>query len=81
VEALGTALLVIGLVVTVIGSIWFLITAFQESILWGLAIMFIPFVGLLFLAARFEVAAKPFGISLLGSLMMLAGFFMMGGFG
>lgn len=64
-------LLVVGVILSVVGSIWFLIVAFQESVLWGLGCMFLPFVSLIFLISHWRDAAKPFGVSLLGSLIMV----------
>ena len=73
-QSLGTTrtiLLVFGVILSVIGGIWFLIVAFQESVLWGLGCMFVPFVSLIFLITHWRDAAKPFGVSLLGSVMVL----------
>jgi len=41
-------LIVVGGALYLIGIIWLLIKAFQESILWGLGSLLIPFVGLIF---------------------------------
>ncbi len=72
-QSLGTMptiLLVFGVILSVIGGIWFLIVAFQESVLWGLGCMFVPFVSLIFLISHWRDAAKPFGLSLLGSVII-----------
>jgi hypothetical protein len=66
-------LILLGWLIALIGSIWFLVVAFQESVLWGLACLFIPFVGLVFLVMHFDRAAKPFFISLAGSILAVIG--------
>ena len=63
---LAIILLLVGLVLTLIGSITFLIASFRESIWWGLGILFLPFVGMVFLIMHWSVAAKPLGIYMLG---------------
>jgi hypothetical protein len=55
-----------GLIVFLIGSLWYLVTTFRVGILWGLSCMFLPFISLIFLFVHWKVAAKPFGVSLLG---------------
>jgi hypothetical protein len=64
-------LLVLGIIVSTIGGIWFLVVAFKESVLWGLGCMFVPFVSLIFLISHWSDTAKPFGVSLLGSVIMV----------
>jgi hypothetical protein len=72
-------LAVLGYILAMVGGIWFLVVAFQESILWGLACMFIPFVGLVFLVMHFDRAAKPFFISLAGGILAGIGAALAGG--
>ncbi|MFC1497937.1 hypothetical protein ACFLS1_05625 [Verrucomicrobiota bacterium] len=68
-EILGMILLGVGVIVSLIGGIWFIVVTFRESVLWGLGSMFVPFVSLIFLITHWKAAAKPFGISLLGSVI------------
>ena len=72
-EALGMILLVIGFIGMFITSIWFLIVAFQESPLWGLGCIFLPFISLIFLVMHWDKAAKPFLASLACILPVVAG--------
>lgn len=72
-EVIGAILFLIGAIISFVGGIWFLIVAFGEGILWGLACLFIPFVSLIFLAAHWDHAKKPFGISVLGTLIAAVG--------
>lgn len=41
-------LLVMGMVISAGAGIWFLVIAFKESVLWGLAVLFLPVAGLVF---------------------------------
>lgn len=71
-EILALILLVAGIVISVIGGIWFLVVAFCESIFWGLGCLIIPFVSLIFLLLHWREAAKPFIVSLIGSALIVA---------
>jgi hypothetical protein len=70
-------LLLGGWLVAFIGGILFVIAAFRTSIPWGLAVLFIPFAGLVFLFKYWPMAKRPFSIQLLGLALMLVG--MLGG--
>ena len=72
-EVLGTILLVIGFIGIFVCSIWFLVVAFQESPLWGLGCIFVPFVSLIFLIMHWDKAAKPFLAQLACSVPIIAG--------
>jgi hypothetical protein len=56
----------IGLAIAIIGGIWLLVKAFQESILWGVGVMFVPLVGLVFAAMHWSEAKWPFLINVAG---------------
>lgn len=66
-----------GLVVFLLGSLWYLIAAFRISILWGLGCIFVPFVPIVFLFAHWRVAAKPFIVSILGLAFVFTATFLM----
>jgi len=76
--ALGTILLVLGAMTAVVGSIWLLVLAFQESVLWGLGSLFIPLVSLIFTIMFWPKTMKPFLIAIGGSLVMFLGMAMSG---
>lgn len=65
------ALFYIGLLLSIIGGIWLLVVAFKTSILWGLGTFFIPFVGLVFVFMHWQVAKKPFLLSLLAVVLLI----------
>lgn len=72
-EMVGLALVVVGAIVAVVGSIWFLVVACSESILWGLGCFFVPFVSLIFLVMHWNKAAKPFLLNLGGIVLIVLG--------
>lgn len=75
-EILGLLLMMVGGIGCLIGGIWFLIVAFQESVVWGLACMFIPFVSLIFLVTHWEDAGKPFLIQIVSLVPIIAGVYL-----
>ena len=72
-EILGTILLVIGFAISAFAGIWFLVVAFRQSVLWGLACLLIPFVSLIFLIIHWNEAKRPFLWSLLAIIPIFAG--------
>ena len=77
-EVIGMILFFVGAIVAGIGGIWFLIAAFQESVLWGLGCLFLGPVSLIFLILHWDTAGKPFLVQLAGVVPMFAGMMMMG---
>jgi hypothetical protein len=73
-EVIASILVVIGMLIAVVGGLWFLLVAFQESILWGLGCLFVPFVSLIFLVMHWDKAAKPFLVQLAGVVPLILGF-------
>ena len=68
--ALAGIVTIVGAVIWIVGSLWFLVTAFKESVLWGLGTLFFPLVGIVFLFVHWKEASKPFGVSLLGAALV-----------
>lgn len=66
-----------GTLVSIVGGIWLLVRGFRESIWWGLAMIFLPFAWLIFVAVHWDEAKKPFLIQVLGTLISLSGFVVM----
>jgi hypothetical protein len=75
---MGIVLLVLGIGLSVVGGLWLLITAFQESVGWGVACLLLPIVGLIFVFLHWEDAKKPFLVGLAGNLLLLAAHAMKG---
>lgn len=66
---MAQALTILGLVIAIVGGVWILVLAFQKNIWWGLGCLFVPFVSLIFAIMHWDIAAKPFLISLGGGIL------------
>ena len=64
-ETLGGILIIVGALIALVYGIILLIKAFQVSIWWGLAYLLIPFAALVFIIVHWDVAKKPFLMSLI----------------
>lgn len=72
-EALGGILIIIGSLIALVYGIILLVKAFQVSIWWGLAYLLIPFAALVFIIVHWEIAKKPFLMSLLSFPFIIIG--------
>ncbi len=70
---IGIALIALGFVAAIVGGIWLLVLAFRESIWWGLGSIFVPFVSLIFVITHWQVAKRPFLISMGGAVLLIIG--------
>lgn len=75
---LGIVLMIAGGIAAAIGGLWLLIKGFEESAMWGIGMLLVPFVGLIFVITHWEQAKKPFLYNLLGSIVFFIGFVMIG---
>jgi len=73
-DIVAICLILAGLVLFVVGGFLFLVAAFRESVLWGLACLFVPIVQLFFLIVHWPVARKPFFLQLLAFVLMIVAF-------
>jgi hypothetical protein len=66
---------VLGLVLSLVGSIWGLVQAFQEDIVWGLLYFFVPFAALVFYTKKWGnlKIRKTFLIQCAGLFMFVLG--------
>ncbi len=71
---------VLGLV-ALVTSIWLLVVAFRQSVLWGLASLFIPFASVVFAIKYWGAAKKPFLASFVSGTLAGIVFFAAGGVG
>src|SRR5262249_29326930 len=71
---LAIVLLGFGYLVAFVGGVWFPVVAFQESALWGLLCIFVPFASLVFLVMHLEETWRPFVLNLVGAALIGAGF-------
>ena len=61
------------------GAIWFVVAAFRRSALWGLGVLFVPFVPVVFLVKHWGDARRPFLLSLAPVLVAICAFWAMPG--
>ena len=73
VDTLGALSVWAGFLLLVVGGIWFIVTAFRESILWGLGVLFVPLVPLIFLILEWPSAKRPFFWQLWGIALVVLG--------
>ena len=74
---MGFALLVVGGIISVIGTILLLIEAFKESVWWGIGSLLVSPVSLVFIFLHWEVGRKPFFIQLGGAALLFIGMFLL----
>lgn len=72
-ELLGMALMAIGCIAMIVGGLWFIVKTFEESVLWGLGCLFVPFVSLFFLFLHWDKAGKPFLLQIAGLIPAVIG--------
>lgn len=70
---IGGILGLIGIVIALVYTVVLIIKAFQTHILWGLGYIFVPFVALIFIIMNWNVAGKPFLMSLISIPFIIAG--------
>ncbi len=73
----GVGLVGLGGLIAGIFGILLMIEAFKVSVLWGLAYLFIPFASLVFIVKYWDLAKRPFLMSLIGFVPMMLGFVLM----
>lgn len=65
------ALAVGGALVSLVGSVMFLVVSFRQSVLWGVAVLLIPFASLVFLFKFWAEAKTAFMVQLFGFLLAM----------
>ncbi len=63
-------LFLLGLGIFIIGGVYFLITAFGTSVMWGLGCLFVTPVTILYLIFHWEDAKQPFLIQIIGFVII-----------
>lgn len=66
---MGTALFYLGWILSIIGGVWLIVLAFQDSILWGVLTLLIPCALLVFIVKAWPVTMRPTLISIAGSVI------------
>jgi hypothetical protein len=72
VEQYGFYLLILGAVLGATGSLWLLVVAFKERLLWGLALLLFPPAAVLFVPLHLRKAAGPLAVLLLAGVVFAA---------
>lgn len=70
---LGVIAVWLGLILMVVGGILFIVAAFREGILWGIGVLVLPIINLIFLILNWQRAKGPFFIQLYGLGFILLG--------
>jgi len=70
-DILGVILIGGGTICSVTGGIGFIVATFRESIWWGLGCLCVPFVELIFLITHWQEAKGPFGLRLVGGVLVI----------
>ena len=78
-NAIGTTIMLIGTIVTIVGVIKFILRAFDEGMLWGLGVILFPITSLVFLIIHWPDAWRPtattvcgYGIVIVGAVLKTA---------
>ncbi len=66
------------LIVSTVAAVWLLVLAFRQSILWGLAVFFLPFANIVFAIKYWHEAKKPFLINVGATVAAIKMFFVAG---
>jgi hypothetical protein len=70
---LTAVLLLAGGVLLLVGNIMFIVNAFKVSVAWGLGVLFLPPVGLVFLVKSWNESKKSFLLSFAGGVLLVVG--------
>lgn len=75
-EIIGSICFAASMLICLFYGIILIIMAFQESILWGLGYLFVPFVNLIFIIMFWTETKGPFLKGLLGVALLIASAFL-----
>jgi hypothetical protein len=78
-EGIATTAVILGCVIMAIGWILLIVKGFLENVLWGVCMVLIPFVGLLFVILHFRDARGAFFTWLVGVILVAMGKVLGGG--
>jgi hypothetical protein len=73
---IGIIILAIGVIIIIVGGARFAIAAFEESVWWGLGVLFFPIVWPIFLILHFDDAWRPALNFVIGFVLVLLGTFL-----
>ena len=70
---LTAILMLVGGVLLLVGSVMFIVNAFKVSVAWGLGVLFLAPVGLVFLVKNWKESKMSFLLSLGGAALVVVG--------
>jgi hypothetical protein len=73
---IGIIVLVIGVIITIVGGVHFVIAAFEESVWWGLGVLVLPIISPIFLILHFSDSWRPALNFVIGFVLVLLGTFL-----
>lgn len=73
---LSAILLLLGGVLLLVGCVMFIVNAFKVSVAWGLGVLLLAPVGLVFLVKNWRESKVSFLLQLAGGILMLAGMYL-----
>lgn len=76
-ETIGVILFIIGIIITLIYSIRLIVIAFQESMIWGMLYLFLPFANLYFVITHWPECRAPFIKAMIGVPFIVIGVMLM----
>lgn len=63
----------LGMVLLVVGTLWIVVNAFGQSVLWGLGALLLPLVALIFAVMNFAENKLPLLLWVVGAVMYVMG--------
>jgi len=74
-ESLVGIVFIVGSILLLVGSLMIIVEAFKLSLWWGLGVLFIPFVGLIFVVLNWQEGRNGALVFILGSLLSSVAFY------
>jgi hypothetical protein len=78
---LGVFLVLLGILLSTVGRVWFLVIAFQDDLMTGLLCLLVPLYDIIYLINNQDSAGPPFLVNLIGIMMAFSGIWLVGGLG
>jgi hypothetical protein len=73
---LAAVLVLVGGVLILVGFVMFLVNAFKVSVAWGLGVLFLAPIGLVFLVKNWKESKVSFLLQLGGTVLLVVGMFL-----
>ena len=72
-DRFGVVLVLLGGFIALLAQLWVLIAAFKKDIVWGLVVLLLPFVSLIFIVVHFGEMKWPVLMYVIGLVMAMSG--------